>query len=162
MLFRLSESVQGFSLMVLSCGERRGVKNLSIRQGWTWHCTVQVCTENPWVSQCLWDSLSPWTLISSFLWPEIQDIFLEFNPYCIAAPAALIRRGAKSHKRERGTETKQWESYPCQITSPGFDSFLPSAYFVYISVFKLCCILPRIFSQWGKWGICGWSFVSCQ
>lgn len=97
---------------------------------------------------------------SSFLWPEIQDVSWSFSHllYCCSCSTLKISQRGQSHKRKEGQKRNSESLTPVQSLLQVLTPFYHPPTFVYISVFKLFCILPRIFSQWEKWGICGWSF----
>ena len=96
---------------------------------------------------------------SSFLWPEIQDVSWSFShlQYCCSCSTLRLRGGGKVTREKRNKQDNE-SLIPVQSLLQVMAPFYNAPIFVYFSVFKLFCILPRIFSQWEKWGICEWSF----
>ena len=162
MLFSLPIPVPGFSLIALSCGERRVLKS-SKRQGWTWHCAVQVHTEDPgsFLSRSpRWDSpLALQSLDTHFPHSSARNTgcFFSHFQYCCSCSTLRLHGGGKvtrEKRKKQDNETLIAAQSLLQVLAP----FYTPPLFVFFSVFKLFCILPRIFGQWEKWGICGWSF----
>lgn len=67
---------------------------------------------------------------SSFLWPEIQDVSWSFSHLQYRCSCSTLRLcGGGKATREKRKKRRQWESYPCAVTSASFGSFLQSTYF---------------------------------
>ena len=103
----------------------------SKRQGWTWHCAVQVHTEDPgsFLSRSpRWDSpLALQSLDTHFPHSSARNTgcFFSHFQYCCSCSTLRLRGGGKV-TREKRKKTRQWDSYPCAVTSASFGSFLHS------------------------------------